>query len=215
MEIIKDCAQYAVSSYDNTYIYKTNIQLTEKEKEKEIKEIKRFNVFVRIHKFEEEVFISIRGTDDFSDWFNNLRRWKTRFLTKAKVHKGFLEHLNYVYDDIVKEIKDYKKINIIGHSLGGAVSVLLGAKLSYLDKSLQCSVVTYGAPRVGDRQFKNLCNLLFNFKCYRVYNSYDIVTKVPYFGFHHIGLKTKVTSPVPFYSVKRTHSMLTYMRSLL
>jgi predicted lipase len=213
MDIIKKCAKYAVSSYDNTYLYKSNV--TNNKPANEIKEITKFNVFVRIHKYDDEVFISIRGTDELSDWLNNMRRWKTNFVSNSKVHKGFLEHLNYVYDDIYKEIKNYKKINIIGHSLGGAVSVLLGTKLCFLDNSINCNIVTYGSPRVGDRKFKNLCSMLFNLKCYRVYNSYDVVTKVPYFGFHHVGLKCKVKSAVPFYSVKKTHSMLTYFKGLL
>jgi len=215
MEIIKNCVKYGVSSYDKTYLYKINDTDNDKDKEV-IKEIKKSNVFVRIHKLKDEIYISIRGTDDLSDWFNNLRRWKHRFLPGTKVHSGFLEHLNMVYDDIFKEIIEYKKITIIGHSLGGAVSVLLGSKISYFDSSIECNVVTYGSPRVGDNKFKLLCNSLPNFKCYRVYNNYDLITKVPYFGFHHIGLKYKVTSNnVSMYKIKKTHSMMTYMRSLL
>ena len=214
MEIIKHCLKYGVSSYDNTYVYK--FQNNNKNNKEEIKEIKKYNVFVRIHKLKDEVNISIRGTDDLSDWFNNIRRWKTTFLTKAKVHTGFLEHLNYVYDDIINEIKDYKNINIIGHSLGGAVSVLLGSKICFLDKTINCKVVTYGAPRVGDNKFRSLCNALSNLECYRVYNKYDFVTKVPYFGFYHVGLKYKVKSKnISFYKLKQTHSMMTYMKALL
>ena len=212
MEIIKNCVKYGVSSYDQTYIYKLN----NSNNKEDIKELKKDNVFIRIHKLENEVFISIRGTDELSDWFNNIKRWKTRFLTNAKVHSGFLEHLNMVYDDIVKEVNNYKKITIIGHSLGGAVSVLLGSKISYLNNSIECTVVTYGSPRVGDMNFKMLCNSLSNLKCYRVYNNYDIVTKVPYFGFHHIGLKYKIKpNNISIYKVKKMHSMMTYMRSLL
>lgn len=211
MEIIKKCVKYGVSSYYNTYIYKLNDYT-----DSEIKEIKKDNVFVRIHKFKDEIYISIRGTDELSDWFNNLRRWKTKFLKDDKVHSGFLKHLNIVYYDIIKEIENYKKITIIGHSLGGAVSILLGSKICFLNSSIECSVVTYGAPRVGDKKFKLLCNSLSNLKCYRVYNNYDIVTKVPYLGFNHIGLKYRVSSNnVYIYQIKKLHSMETYMRSLL
>lgn len=213
MHIIKKFATYGVSSYDDTYLYKAYLDNNLPEK---IIEIKKFNVFVRLHKFKDEVFISIRGTDEIKDWFNNLKKWKTPFINNTKVHCGFLDHLNYVYDDIINEIKKYKKINIIGHSLGGAISVLLGSKLCYLNNSISCNVVTYGSPRVGDKKFKELCNSqLTNFNCFRVYNKRDIVTKLPYIGFHHIGLKKKIkTKHVPFYKIKKNHSMITYMKSL-
>ena len=44
---------------------------------------------------------------EIKDWFNNLKKWKTPFINNTKVHCGFLDHLNYVYDDIISEIKKY------------------------------------------------------------------------------------------------------------
>jgi hypothetical protein len=200
-----------VSSYDKEFNFTSNNQ------DICIKEITKDNVFIRIHKNvkENELFISIRGTDDFKDWKHNINKFKTKFLNIDKVHSGFLKHLNCVYDEILYEIKKYNKINIIGHSLGGAVGILLGSKLCYLNSKIQCNVITYGSPRVGDKEFKKLCNNLYNFKCYRVYNKNDIVTKLPYFGFYHIGLKYKLKSKhIPIYKFKETHSVITYMSSL-
>ena len=101
MEIIKNCVKYGVSSYDKTYLYKINETDNDKEV---IKEIKKSNVFVSIHKLKDEIYISIRGTDDLSDWFNNLRRWKHSFLPGTKVHRGFLEHLKMDLNKLFKFI---------------------------------------------------------------------------------------------------------------
>ena len=125
MDIIKKYVQYAISSYKDIYSITSYNNVTKIDKD---------NVFVRLHKpvnLKDEMIISIRGTDELKDWKHNILRWQTDFIEDSRVHRGFLEHLNDVYEEIENHANDYNDITIVGHSLGGAVSLLLGSKLAY------------------------------------------------------------------------------------
>ena len=201
--IIKAFVRYAASAYSDPA-----------PDEKFCHEIKVNNVIVRIKRDDKKencVYISIRGTDDALDWLGNLRRWKTPFLQNTSVHSGFLAHLDYIYEQVHAYVRGFTEIYITGHSLGGAVATLMGAKISHLMPDVHCTVVTYGCPRVGDRNFKQFFRLQHNLVCYRVYNKRDIITNAPYFGFYHVGRKHRIRTPsVPFYRLKELHSIWSY-----
>lgn len=209
MDIAKKYLKFALSSYKDVYSTFSYYNTTK---------INKDNVFVRIHKpldLNDEVIVSIRGTDELKDWYNNILRWQTGYILNSNVHTGFLEHMNEVYSDIEKHIEEYDNITIVGHSLGGAVSLLLGAKIAHKNNDKTCKVITYGCPRAGDKNFKKIYTDLTNLKCYRVYINQDIITKIPYFGYYHIGSPIRIINTKYRCSqLKTVHSIDTYKELL-
>lgn len=47
-----------------------------------------------------------------------------------------------------------KRITLTGHSLGGAMAILVGEKLKAIGRNVQCAV-TFGCPRIADEAFAN------------------------------------------------------------
>ena len=113
------------------------------------------NMFVRIYHINiNEVVISIRGTDDLRDWMYNLSRWRSRFIDNTYVHSGFLQHTQQIYDKVIQNIGNKHIVHVTGHSLGGAVAILLGAKLADCNIDTKVHVVTIGSPRAGGHSFE-------------------------------------------------------------
>lgn len=98
--------------------------------------------------FVEEDVLYIPGTNQVTDWLTNVDVW-----LDSGVHRGFLR----VYKKLLKEIDLNSVHTVHGHSLGGALTVLLAWKFPHL----QC--YTYGSPRVFRRPME-LSNLTqYNF----------------------------------------------------
>ena len=114
-------------------------------------------------------------------------------IKKVKIHKGVYKQLTEtnVYDKIANEIiklnnESKYQIYIIGHSLGGALASLFGYLLSdtYTD---DINVISFASPRVGNNNWKKSFEKKENLKHWRVTNSRDIVTGLPYYGYKHVG----------------------------
>ena len=101
----------------------------------------------------------------------------------GKVHRGFKNALDEVWDDLIIHIEKLHrkgiKIWFAGHSLGAALATLAADRYSNT-----AGVYTIGSPRIGDSDFRDR----FHVQAYRVVNNSDIVTKVPPAGFYrHVG----------------------------
>jgi predicted lipase len=170
--------------------------------------VQQKNVFLRIFHFGGTSVICIRGSEDKWDWLQNICRWKKQFLEGSRVHSGFLAHTRTA-KELLKGIILSKNILICGHSLGGGVATLLGVDMAISDPDTVIKVVTFGAPRVGDREFRDLCEQVSNLQIDRVVNPNDLITKVPYFGYYHVGSEYL---GVPGYSSQllKNHSMDKY-----
>ena len=108
------------------------------------------------------------------------------------------------------------RVTITGHSLGAAVATLLGLDVG-LNAGLNTgtrltSVYTYASPRVGDPFFQHTFDSVVP-NAFRVHHRPDIVPKVPFFPYEHVGLDLEVISP--FDAVKTDlacwHSLDTYL----
>ena len=152
-------------------------------------------VGITISKKNKRLNVIFRGTESYTDWKYDLMVTKRRLEKNIYVHTGFYIQLfrNNNFDklknkllNLLKENPDYE-INIIGHSLGGALSVLYGYLLS---KTIinQVNVISLGSPRVGNYDFKEDFDSQSNLKHYRITNNRDIITAVPMFYFYHTGL---------------------------
>ena len=139
--------------------------------------------------------VIFRGTESYTDWKYDLMVTKRRLEKNIYVHNGFYQQLfrNNNFDKIkskllnlLKENPDYE-INIVGHSLGGALSVLYGYLLSKTIKN-QVNVISLGSPRVGNYDFRQDFDSQSNLKHYRITNNRDVITAVPMFYFYHTGI---------------------------
>lgn len=104
----------------------------------------------------------------------------------ARAHEGFAEAYAEVAPAIDKALRAAPDPNarlfITGHSLGGAMAVLAAANLQHSFGAITC--YTFGAPRVGDREF---ARVLSGIALFRYELGDDLVTRVPprAFGYQH------------------------------
>lgn len=176
------------------------------ESEKCIKEIIRkqwgFDRCSYIENYESQAFIAgnsqvlilaLRGTEQskLRDWITNLKFIITDH-PWGKVHKGFSDALDLIWNQIEKSIKEFRDnkqpLWITGHSLGGALATLAASRCFIRRIGRLYGVYTFGQPRVGNKQFSDIFDSHYKIVTHRFVNNEDIVTCVPWIsGYKHIG----------------------------
>ena len=130
---------------------------------------------------DEIILIGVRGTLEKSDWWRDADAAQVPFEEgKGNVHHGFYD----AYQALKKFIQDYldrfhvgQKIIISGHSLGGAIALLLAEALrNSPDNDYDVLLYTYGSPRAGDAAFVLAAKPLAH---HRMVNNDDMVPGVP------------------------------------
>ncbi|CEP24076.1 Feruloyl esterase A; AltName: Full=Ferulic acid esterase A; AltName: Full=FAE-III; AltName: Full=Cinnamoyl esterase; Flags: Precursor [Cyberlindnera jadinii] len=119
------------------------------------------------------ILIVLRGTRSFKDTLTDLNTEMVAYqespstCVNCKVHKGFYMSYLLTWDGIKTHIDYYTQlypdyeVRVMGHSLGGAISVFIGLKLALLDDSKDIKVVTMGQPMVGNPQFAQFIDSTF------------------------------------------------------
>ncbi len=154
-----------------------------------------------------------------------------------KLHQGFSSGAKAIFDEVKPYLKADQPIHLTGHSLGGAIAVVLGMYLERNDFDVT-QIITFGQPKVtnvaGAEQFSNL-------PLVRVVTPEDIVPLVPPISplqirdldiYWHMGVEvildgdgkysevsgvksalraTKFTSSVPGEKNLNAHMMATYI----
>ena len=133
---------------------------------------------------DERVLIAFNGSESAQDWFGNAKLiQKEGFTPGTKIHGGFKDSLAVVEQELDVLLESFdantKEIWLTGHSLGGALAVLLAAKLAA--KNIPVSgLYTFGTPRVGDKAFADtLDEKLKDTASYRLVVSGDFVPHIP------------------------------------
>ena len=125
--------------------------------------------------------IAFRGTDisQLADVWTDLD-YETKETQVGNVHRGFYLATNALLGGIHYEIKRRKPLHvwITGHSLGGAMATICLAELDRLNVPVS-GVVTFGQPRVGDKEFTEQLNQRLGSRILRVINERDIVASLP------------------------------------
>ena len=146
------------------------------------------------------------------NWFiTNLRQWKaplrapshgwwravplTPMGNRVGMHHGYLRTYECegleerLFEKIDKELKKDKKCELFvtGHSLGGALATIFGARYALVHSNHKIKVITFGCPRVGNRNFRELTECLPNLSITRVVHDNDLIPRWPTFGFRHVG----------------------------
>lgn len=112
----------------------------------------------------EKAVVAIAGTDDRRDWRGNLAACPDPLpgWPRTRAHRGLVRYADSVLAGLAPHyhvLRD-RVATVVGHSLGGAAAILLPT-LARLDWRLPASivsaaVVTFGAPRVGNRALADL-----------------------------------------------------------
>ena len=108
----------------------------------------------------------------------------------GKVHRGFNEELDEVWDELIEFLKTPQKESlwITGHSMGAAMALLTAARLKVQGIPVQ-GIYAYAAPRVGNPDFCSRYDKALRHRTWRFMNDNDIVTRLPAksMGYGHIG----------------------------
>jgi hypothetical protein len=131
---------------------------------------------------DELVLISVRGTNEkLADGLRDADALQVPFVEGVgKVHRGFYDAALKVYDLTMNYLDKFhtgQKLVVCGHSLGGAIALLLSEMLRR-QKEYEVDIVlyTYGSPRAADATFiKGAADLVH----YRMVNHNDPVPSVP------------------------------------
>lgn len=124
------------------------------------------------------VNIAIRGSNNKSNWIDNLMYFKTFDKgLEIYIHFGIKKLFNAIYDDLMKIIKQYKnyKLNFFGHSLGGSIAILLFLKFKKNGFNSN-KVITFGSPKFTNFNGAEKYNID---GITRVINDKDIVNLLP------------------------------------
>eukprot|EP00320_Phaeocystis_rex_P014052 CAMPEP_0119062770 /NCGR_PEP_ID=MMETSP1178-20130426/6287_1 /TAXON_ID=33656 /ORGANISM="unid sp, Strain CCMP2000" /LENGTH=380 /DNA_ID=CAMNT_0007044077 /DNA_START=74 /DNA_END=1216 /DNA_ORIENTATION=+ len=106
-----------------------------------------------------------------------------------------------LFQKVKKLLNDPKKpkLYVTGHSLGGALSVLFGTRFALADDSnCNVNVINFGCPKVGNEAFAQLVKSKENLCVQRVVHKRDIVTRVPNFGYNHVGHTIQIDEALNF-----------------
>jgi hypothetical protein len=103
-----------------------------------------------------EVVVAFRGTmaGELLNWLTNLDFTQVPF-SPGSTHRGMTEALDLVWEPIRRHalalLSPGQTLWLTGHSLGGALATLAGARFSHLWEDVR--VCTFGTPRVGCPDF--------------------------------------------------------------
>lgn len=125
----------------------------------------------------DDVLIACRGTEptELNDIKADLKAKREPHHVAGKVHRGFYGEYKKVINDIKEALNKHNKkgdktVWVCGHSLGGAMAVLVAVELKP-----NGGLYTFGQPRVGNKDFLKL----IDFPYYRYRNNNDVVPTVP------------------------------------
>ncbi|MFG2112808.1 lipase family protein [Streptomyces sp. NPDC048718] len=133
------------------------------------------------------IVTAFRGTEpaQLRDWLTDSTTppWPGPART-GFVHYGFAEALESVYPDIAETIADLRtngqSVWFTGHSLGGALAMLVAARLDLEDPHLAADgVYTFGQPRTCDRLLAAAYDKGLHGRTHRFVHGNDIVPQLP------------------------------------
>lgn len=129
-----------------------------------------------------ESVVAIRGTTaDPRDWLRDLSVMPKRDRALGFCHAGFLDGARALFLKSPLPDRDFSASILTGHSMGGALALLLGGLLA-AHGSPPRAIVTFGAPRCGSWTLRRVLRDL-PLRLYR--NGDDPVPEVPWLpGFY-------------------------------
>lgn len=171
-------------------------------------------------------YVIFRGTKTAKEWIDNLNvKLCPLYLPgNGSVHEGFVGSYLAFRDQILTAGKTVKKgtsVYVAGHSLGSAFAAFALFDLETVSRVKTAALYTFGSPRIGDAAFARAFNERFSAKAFRVANTSDIVTEIPFpapfaglFGNYFTHADTPVVFTAQHDDVEKNHDMNTYLSAL-
>jgi len=144
-----------------------------------------------------EIVLGFRGTESWENAIDDLKFAKTdrsvRSCAGCLVHSGFDDVWRDLAPLFVTKLRELRTqyptapFYVTGHSLGASVAIIASYSLE-ADLSISISALfTYGAARVGNREFANATSSRFAGRAWRSTHHHDPVPHLPplAFGFTH------------------------------
>lgn len=130
---------------------------------------------------DEIILIAVRGTSEIGpDGLRDIDAFQVPFEEGVgAVHRGFYEAAKKANDFATKYLDKFyagQTILICGHSLGGAIALILSEMLRRKPERYNILLYTYGAPRAGNATFVQAAESLVH---HRMVNHNDPVPSVP------------------------------------
>ncbi|GAA0492609.1 lipase family protein [Streptomyces olivaceiscleroticus] len=136
---------------------------------------------------DDTVVTAFRGTEpqQIKDWLSDAsappRHGPAR---TGHVHDGFGQALESIWPEVTAAHEELRaggqRVWFTGHSLGGALAMLAGARMYLEDPRLAADgVYTYGQPRTCDSTLAQAYNQGYGGRMYRFVNNNDIVPQLP------------------------------------
>lgn len=169
-----------------------------------------------IFSYSDNLFIVFKGTSTLSDFYTDVNiNLSHNHTLPGRVHQGFLTSIidDYpiILNDISKLVADFSTIFITGHSLGGALSVILFKLISTEFPFKDFRNITFGSPKIGDSDFvsKTITK--------RIVCGKDIISHLPfsYLGYSHVDILFTLPSYLnKFFPNSAEHHISSYYHSL-
>lgn len=195
----------ALSYHSNEFIVKSLI-------DKRATKVVLYEVFSShaiLAEFETFTVVIFRGFSKLKEFKMLMKFWKKDFFD-IKAHAGFVDRMQYILYQLIPDLKnlqDKKRLIYTGHSMGGALAMLLAVAHRPSD------ICVFGCPKVSSGEiFKNYYK---NVNILRMETTFDFVTWMPPalpFMYEHVGSVQSIPG-VPF--PIKTHRLGTYAKSLL
>ncbi|SHF14441.1 lipase family protein [Streptoalloteichus hindustanus] len=149
------------------------------------------------------IVTGFRGTEPakIKDWLSDVNTPPSRGPGgQGYVHYGFAAALESIYPQVRAALEDFRDrdqtIWFTGHSLGGALAMLAGARLYFEEPNLRVDgIYTFGQPRTCDRLLAAAHNKAFTDRMFRFVNNNDIVPQLPPEpAYHHVDVVRYIDS---------------------
>lgn len=153
--------------------------------------------------FDSKLVISFMASNSDADWKANFQFGHKSLPypgmegSKVRVHDGYSSHYKKVRAFLQSKTKDFLettpkgKVLVVGHSMGGSVAQLCALDLHYNfnRQNIDIEVVSFGAPRVGNRAFKKSFERRMKGRYLNIHYANEFTEKVPFifFGYRHAG----------------------------
>ena len=144
-----------------------------------------------------ELVVALRGTDSYADLISDAHVTSAPppfAAGSGRCDAGAAE----LYQSIQKQVRDVveaerpRALRVVGHSLGGAVAVLLALDLASCGAA-PVALYTFGSIRPGDWRFRR-CFRRAPIEAWRIEHPRDLVPHWPpvWFGYRQVGARVRV-----------------------
>jgi predicted lipase len=174
----------------------------------------QISFFLATNELTKTQIISVRGTSNVENAMVDISlKLMVDKNTGVRLHEGFSFAAKQVYAELEPLLNSDYKINVTGHSLGGAVALILAMYLDAYQFNIE-QVITFGQPKVTNISG---ANKIQHINVIRVVTPFDLVPLVPLFDpldisnldvYWHAGKEVILLADTQYAILEGTDSML-------